>query len=235
MHWSQNQTIQFNMETFIQETMLEDTSICDKLIEYHQKNMEYKGKGQSSNNENAKISTDVTVFIGNKNKIIHSYLLEVVKSVSLYLKKYNLESMFAITLRESFNIQHYAPNEGFLGWHCERSQTQTNQRALVFMTYLNDVTDGGETEYYFQKLKVKPVKGKMVVWPTDFTHLHRGITSPTQEKYIATGWYNFVDITEQHKIHQQKLQKSYEKDGFNYFSKEHKLNQKPLEQFSDKK
>ena len=73
------------------------------------------------------------------------------------------------------------------------------------MTYLNDVTDGGETEFYFQKLKIKPVKGKMVLWPTDFTHLHRGITSPTQEKYIATGWYNFWSEVEFH-LHQQHLQ-----------------------------
>ena len=74
------------------------------------------------------------------------------------------------------------------------------------MTYLNDVTDGGETEFKYQKLKVKPVKGKMVMWPTDFTHTHRGITSPTQEKYIATGWDNFMDFMETHKNYQQHLQ-----------------------------
>ena len=196
------------METFIQETMLEDTSICDQLIEYHKNNLEYKKAGKTTGNNikiKGKVSTDVTVFIGNQNPIIHMYLQEVMKAVHTYVETYKLNDLgFSVTLREAFNIQHYAPNEGFLGWHCERSQTQTNQRALVFMTYLNDVTDGGETEYYFQKLKVKPVKGKMVVWPTDFTHLHRGITSPTQEKYIATGWYNFWSEVEFH-LHGQLL------------------------------
>ena len=198
------------METFIQETMLEDTSICDQLIEYHKNNLEYKRTGMTSGVNipqiKGKISTDVAVYIGNNNSIIHMYLQEVMKAVHTYVETYKLNDLgFSVTLREAFNIQHYAPNEGFLGWHCERSQTQTNQRALVFMTYLNDVTDGGETEYYFQKLKVKPVKGKMVVWPTDFTHLHRGITSPTQEKYIATGWYNFWSEVELH-LQQQHLQ-----------------------------
>ena len=56
-----------------------------------------------------------------------------------------------------------------------------------------DVDDGGETEFHWQQLKVKPVKGKTVIWPTDFTHLHRGIVSPTEDKYIATGWFNFLD------------------------------------------
>ena len=207
------------METFIQETMLEDISICDKLIEYHKNNLEYKKAGKTTGNNikiKGKVSTDVTVFIGNQNPIIHMYLQEVMKAVHTYVETYKLNDLgFSVTLREAFNIQHYAPNEGFLGWHCERSQTQTNQRALVFMTYLNDVTDGGETEYYFQKLKVKPVKGKMVLWPTDFTHLHRGITSPTQEKYIATGWYNFWSEVEFHLHGQLLTQKLMEAESKN--------------------
>ena len=31
----------------------------------------------------------------------------------------------------------------------------------------------------------------MVIWPTDFTHTHRGIVAPKEEKWIATGWFNF--------------------------------------------
>ena len=57
------------------------------------------------------------------------------------------------------------------------------------MTYLNDVTDGGETEFMYQKLKIKPKKGLTLIWPADWTHTHRGIPSMTQVKYIATGWY----------------------------------------------
>ena len=37
-------------------------------------------------------------------------------------------------------------------------------------------------------------KGKTLIWPSDFTHTHRGQKSPTQEKYIATGWFNHVDV-----------------------------------------
>ena len=61
------------------------------------------------------------------------------------------------------------------------------------MFYLNDVEDEGETEFYYQKLKVKPKKGLTLIWPADWTHTHRGIPSKTQEKYIATGWYSFTD------------------------------------------
>ena len=67
-------------------------------------------------------------------------------------------------------------------------------RHLVFMTYLNDVTDCGETEWFHQKVKIQPRKGLTVIWPPDWTHTHRGIPSPTQTKYIVTGWYCFSNI-----------------------------------------
>ena len=62
------------------------------------------------------------------------------------------------------------------------------------MTYLNDVADRGETEWYYQKLKIKPKKGLTVLWPTDWTYTHRGIPSPSQLKYIITGWYSYTEI-----------------------------------------
>ena len=67
-----------------------------------------------------------------------------------------------------------------------------NFRHLVWMTYLNDVEEGGETEFYYQKLKVKPRKGLTLIWPVDWTHTHRGIVAPKEEKMILTGWFSFA-------------------------------------------
>ena len=61
------------------------------------------------------------------------------------------------------------------------------------MTYLNDVEDGG-TEFYYQGLKTKAEKGLTLIWPSDFTHTHRGIISNTKEKYIATGWFSYDEL-----------------------------------------
>ena len=57
------------------------------------------------------------------------------------------------------------------------------------MTYLNNVSDEGETEFLYQQVKHKPEIGKTLIWPSDFTHYHRGIPSQSQEKYIITGWF----------------------------------------------
>ena len=59
------------------------------------------------------------------------------------------------------------------------------------MTYLNDVDDGG-TEFLYQKITIPAKKGLTIVWPTQWTHTHRGQISHTKEKRIITGWYNFI-------------------------------------------
>ena len=185
------------MENFIYETMLDDVSVCDKLIEYHKNNTEQKRRGITAGGDEihkqGKVSTDVQIQYSN-NPVIQNYVEQLTRNgLHPYTEKYGLKHSHKMGLKEPFNIQHYAPNEGYFMWHCERSSSQSLQRALVWMTYLNDVDDGGETEFHWQQLKVKPVKGKTVIWPTDFTHLHRGITSPTQHKYIVTGWFSFFD------------------------------------------
>ena len=46
-------------------------------------------------------------------------------------------------------------------------------RCFAFMTYLNDVSDGG-TEFMYQKLISPAKKGLTMIWPSDWTHTHRG-------------------------------------------------------------
>ena len=56
------------------------------------------------------------------------------------------------------------------------------------MFYLNDVKEGGETEFYHQKIKIKPKKGTAVIWPSFYTHLHKGNVPVSNNKYILNVW-----------------------------------------------
>ena len=182
-------------ETFIKEFNFseDDMSICDGLIEYHNNNMEYKNMGKSIGANEMKKSTDVTVFTASQNPFVLMYK----KLLFGYVREYNASydnPLAELTIADGFNIQHYKPGEGYLNWHSERSIHLTHQRALTFMTYLNDVEDGGGTEFKYQGLRHNAKKGKTLIWPSDFTHTHRGQKSETQEKYITTGWFNHVDV-----------------------------------------
>jgi hypothetical protein len=94
----------------------------------------------------------------------------------------------------SRTYRYYPPSGGYKTYHTERTGRgePEGSRHLVFMTYLNDVDDGGGTEFYHQgPLVVQPKKGLTLIWPADWTFTHRGVPSPTQEKAIVTGWFNF--------------------------------------------
>ena len=77
-------------------------------------------------------------------------------------------------------------------WHCEvfpmAPHNEQLHRSLLFMYYLNDVVDGGQTEFYYQKKAIAPRAGRMVIAPAYFTHTHRGCVPISGDKYILTSW-----------------------------------------------
>jgi prolyl 4-hydroxylase len=190
------------MKNFIGEYFLEDKLICDKLIELYT-NSDYKFEGKFGVdriiNKEVKQSTEIEFsdrFLHDKNSAQRLYVDELQKILNKYIEEYplcNVNGAFAI--QSLIKIQHYKPNEGYLALHCERGTNQEpySHRHLVFMTYLNDVNDEGGTEFPQQDLIVKPQKGKTLIWPADWTHMHRGIISPTEHKYIITGWFNYIN------------------------------------------
>lgn len=171
-----------------------DTTVCDKVINYFDLSDEKKpGLVKEGINETKKKSTDVVLQDPN---LFKTYAAELQKVFDEYIKVYpyvNEYSPWGVV--EAVNIQRYLPFEGFYKWHTERIGADCKQanRHLVFMTYLNDIADGGETEFLYQNIKVKPEKGLTLVWPADWTFTHRGCVSKTETKYILTGWASYYN------------------------------------------
>ena len=119
------------------------------------------------------------------------YLKYLKVIIDLYTKKYPEVKQFQkFGMVEPPQIQYYKPGQGFKLWHCERI-AKNHQRCLVFMTFLNDVLEGG-THFKYQNLTVPAEKGLTLIWPTDFTHTHKGQITKKHEKYILTGWLGYV-------------------------------------------
>jgi hypothetical protein len=131
-----------------------------------------------------------------KSPLLQPYLDKILKPcLDSYLMKFPYAAnapVFSPTV-EGINLQEYkAGSNGYPRWHAENSSIANRSRHLVFMTYLNDVTDGGETEFYHQRIKVKPEKGLTLIFPADWTHTHCGRGSKTQDKRFITGWFTYV-------------------------------------------
>ena len=172
--------------------------LCDALIALHKKQVEnniavpgLSGRFRKVNHETKKsLDTPITEDLYPKVSETLITLANEYKDKFPWCDRYAGWGVLAIP-----NIQYYAPNDGYYAWHTERTgpYPRIQNRHLVYMIYLNDVTDGGGTEFYHQDLIVQPVKGKSLIWPADWTYTHRGIPSPTQDKYILTGWFEFMD------------------------------------------
>jgi|TARA_R100001460_G_scaffold28185_2_gene56536 hypothetical protein len=186
-----------SQNNFIQGYYIDDDKISDDIINLFN-NSNSKSAGMVGNglvNKKVKDSTDLTIF---PNEIkFYNVLLNYFEQLQKYLEYYKKKYEYCHTktdkwsIQDKFNIQKYKPTQGYHSWHFERSGLQTIQRHLVWTTYLNDIKQGGETEFYYQKLKIKPEKGLTLFFPVDWTFTHRGNTTVDEDKYIITGWYDF--------------------------------------------
>jgi len=94
----------------------------------------------------------------------------------------------------AFKIQKTVPKQGYHVWHVEHSVGYDSlKRMLAFTIYLNDVEEGGETEFLNQSVRVKPKTGRIAIWPASFPYVHRGNPPLKGEKYILTSWLLLPD------------------------------------------
>jgi len=115
----------------------------------------------------------------------------VKEAVEGYQTLYGLEKIFPDGLYyKDMLVQRSRADmcESYSTWHCETSAKMQLDRALVYILYLNDDYEGGETQFLYQKKNITPETGKLVLFPPYFTHIHRGNMLTEGTKYIATGW-----------------------------------------------
>ncbi|WJG09677.1 2OG-Fe(II) oxygenase [Aliiglaciecola sp. LCG003] len=111
--------------------------------------------------------------------------------------KANLPNLVQYLFRiGDINAQKYnAQQGGYPYWHSEvypqAGHNDALHRMLLFMFYLNDVEEGGETDFYYQDRAIQPKAGSMVIAPAYFTHTHRGNVPVSNDKYILTSWVLF--------------------------------------------
>tara|TARA_B100000131_G_scaffold200596_1_gene192827 strand:+ start:283 stop:879 length:597 start_codon:yes stop_codon:yes gene_type:complete len=178
---------------------------CNEIIRIFEKDktIQEGSFGSEKNiNENLKKCSEIYVNTGqsvNDNKYNPLFINELMVALEEYKEKFPfLNKIEKWGMCNQYKIQRYYPNEGFFLLHCEnygpimlksKELCPTSYRTLVWMVYLNDVTDGGYTEFPTQKKLIAPRTGDILIWPAFWTHPHRGITSKTQTKYIVTGWW----------------------------------------------
>ena len=189
-----------NNPNFIGNWDIENNELCSQMIEFFEKNPDRHIKGQTAGgiDENVKKCTDITIrpeeLKDKKFEIFNKYFENLFQCFNDYKEQYDFLKTFAKKLHIGpFNIQKYFPGDHFNKFHAERTDLSTIHRLFAWMTYLNDVEEGG-TQFFHQGITTVAKKGFTLIWPAGFTHTHRGqITPKTGEKWIMTGWFAWTD------------------------------------------
>lgn len=172
-----------------------DPQICDFLIDYFEKNKNNLAYNRFQG-ENAAHTQKNDLSIGlSKNNNWFPEIEKICASVTECLQIYEQETNVIkyCDLNEVFftdiKIQKTIPTEGYHVWHVEKNyKNLICNRVLVYTVYLNDIDEGGETEFLLMRQRVKPVKGRISIFPAYFPFVHRGNPPLKQEKYIVTSW-----------------------------------------------
>jgi hypothetical protein len=181
-------------------------ALADGVMAFYERRLDLRRPGVAfgpgGKTEPAKISTDISLVAIDRSDPEAFALAEVIlRGVTAGLERYLKErALFRQCCPEQelfvnpiFNLQRYAPGEGFKRWHCDWTisdeATEPVHRVLAWILYCNDVPKGG-TEFHWQDHHEPAERGKLVIFPAGPSHIHRGRVSEEHSKTIATGWIN---------------------------------------------
>ena len=185
---------------FIGSWTMNPLSICDELIDYFEsnKNKQVKGVTSGGQNLNFKNSTDIKIkpkdIKLDGNEVFDKYLHNLFSCYQEYVNEWPFLMKFAHKLQIGvFNLQRYKIGQHFQTLHSERTTLGSLHRVFAWMTYLNDVdiNDGGSTFFSHYNIDIQPRKGLTLIWPSEWTHAHKGNLLKADSKYIITGWMHF--------------------------------------------
>lgn len=179
-----------------------DPKICDELIELFKegenfgktfKRIDVEKTGQAYKKDDSLIVGKEKVFNYRRNQLPEMFGVSMDICVRKYLKETDILKFIDITDLHwnRWKIQKTEPGGGYHLWHVEHGVklADMSDRVIVFTVYLNDVEEGGETEFLFQKQRCKAKKGRICLFPAFFPYVHRGNPPLSGDKYIATGWF----------------------------------------------
>jgi prolyl 4-hydroxylase len=99
---------------------------------------------------------------------------------------------------EQLRMKRYLPNgKDDFKFHVDVQDHASARRFLVYFWYLNDVAEGGETAFQLNrnvepKLKVQPKAGRLLMFPSLWTHPHIGVMPISNTKYIIGGYLHYI-------------------------------------------
>lgn len=174
--------------------------LCKDIITMFEEDtvIKYEGITKAGLNKEIKDTTDLIIPENNPiwKKLVCFLQKELIANLKVYVPEQEKIKYvpFCNHIIEYFMIQKYSQNKGKYIYHHDALIETENKKHRIFayLWYLNDVDEGGETEFWGE-YKIKPECGKLLIFPACWTYPHCGKMPISSDKYIITGWV-YTDI-----------------------------------------
>ena len=175
-----------------------EKNICSEILNLYKNSEEsiYNGITKGGLMKTVKNTRDMNFPLGNAKwikyeHIIYNAIQRALKNYTNWLdKERNINIRNSMLVADNFLIQSYKQNEGMYKEHHDASvyYNRKMNRMITFIIYLNDVEEGGETDFFRGNIKIKPEVGKIVLFPATWCYPHKAVTPISSDKTIITGW-----------------------------------------------
>jgi hypothetical protein len=172
--------------------------LCQSVIDLFDRDQsKWRGKiGKSSDvtyQEATKSSWDLEILNeGPWRDIFQKIHPKIQACMSHYLSSSPILQSFPLQVT-GYKIQMYPKGQGYFRWHSDSVGKGARDRVVAMVLYLNDVEEGGETEFFHQELKITPEAGHLVMFPTGWNYMHCGHTPESGDKYIISSFIKIKD------------------------------------------
>ena len=174
--------------------------VCDNLIHKFENNIDNK-KGTTIGGYNPIYKKTMDLNFGPHE---NTHLLEIYNllnsKLNYYVNEYKNNTNFQLPtnfITQYHMMMKYLKNDGLYRFHNDFHLLGTSEgdkndksgscRILTYLFYLNTIDEGGETEFV-DGTKIKPEKGKLLIFPATWAYVHKGNMPLSSNKYIVTGW-----------------------------------------------
>lgn len=176
---------------FTRENSIPESS-CAEMIKLFEDHPEEQYPGAIGKGVDTEISKSTDLFISNPD-LSHwapfdSMLFQALSTACEELRgSFPGLDVIGLYRDKGYQMQRTLTNEFYL-WHVDGSAQSVSDRFMVCIWYLNDDFEGGHTDFKHQDVSIKPVPGKLLMFPPFWTHLHQGCPVLRGTKYIVTTW-----------------------------------------------
>lgn len=166
--------------------------LCEEIIEFFEGNPQLHRRYDQNKSPNF---TQLNFTQNsNINNDLHNKIIDhIIAAVQVYRKHipetYFWRPGFAF---EQVRIKKYL-NDGndMFDTHIDAVSSDTMKRFFAFFWYLNDVNEGGETEFLNLDLKVTPKAGRLVMFPPMWMYPHKGHPPISNNKYLLSTYLHY--------------------------------------------